>query len=195
MSNGTPSTEIPNSPPKISTITETVIRIAGNSQDGIQAIGGFLARLAGRSEQEVMTFMTIPSTISGGPSIFQVRVGSGEVLSAGDEADLLIAFYQHSYEDHIDSLRKGGIVLYDSDHVQPSGEWQQEFRHVGVPISSLTVEAIGGTGKDKGKNVFVLVLVAKMFDHTEHEHVFAFVLAGAAYGFNRQRRNGNAHMA
>ncbi len=150
--------------PKVSKISEAVIRIAGNSQDGIQAIGGFLARLAGRSEQEVMTFMTIPSTISGGPSIFQVRVGSGEVLSAGDEADLLIAFYQHSYEDHLDSLRKGGIVLYDSDHVQPSPEWQQEFRHVGVPISSLTVEAIGGTGKDKGKNVFVLGLVAKMFD-------------------------------
>src|SRR3989441_2476256 len=150
--------------PKVSKISEAVIRIAGNSQDGIQAIGGFLARLAGRSEQEVMTFMTIPSTISGGPSIFQVRVGSGEVLSPGDEADLLIAFYQHSYEEHIKSLRKGGIVLYDSDHVQPSAEWQQEFAHVGVPISSLTVEAIGGTGKDKGKNVFVLGLVAKMFD-------------------------------
>src|SRR2546423_15236496 len=149
--------------PRVSNISEAVIRIAGNSQDGIQAIGGFLARLAGRSEQEVMTFMTIPSTISGGPSIFQVRVGSGEVLSAGDDADLLIAFYQHSYEDHIRSLRKSGIVLYDSDHVQPKPEWQQEYRHLGVAISSLTVEAIGGTGKDKGKNVFVLGLVAKMF--------------------------------
>jgi len=33
--------------PKVSKISEAVIRIAGNSQDGIQAIGGFLARLAG----------------------------------------------------------------------------------------------------------------------------------------------------
>jgi 2-oxoglutarate/2-oxoacid ferredoxin oxidoreductase subunit alpha len=71
---------------KISKVSDIVIRLAGNSQDGIQSIGGFLARLAGRSEQEVMTFMTIPSTISGGPSIFQVRIGSGEVLSAGDDA-------------------------------------------------------------------------------------------------------------
>ena len=78
---------------KVSKIQEAVIRIAGNSQDGIQSIGGFLARLAGRSEQEVMTFMTIPSTISGGPSIFQVRLSSGEVLSSGDEADVLMAFY------------------------------------------------------------------------------------------------------
>jgi 2-oxoglutarate ferredoxin oxidoreductase subunit alpha len=150
--------------PGLARISEAVIRIAGNSQDGIQAIGGFLARLAGRSEQEVMTFMTIPSTISGGPSIFQVRIGSGEVLSAGDEADVLLAFYQHSYENHISSLRKSGIVLYDADHIEPNADWQKDYRHVGVPISSRTVEAIGGTAKDKGKNIFALGLVAKMFD-------------------------------
>src|SRR5471030_560794 len=107
---------------KVSHISEAVIRIAGNSQDGIQAIGGFLARLAGRSEQEVMTFMTIPSTISGGPSIFQVRIGSGEVLSSGDDADVLLCFYDHSYEHHISSLKRSGIVLYDSDHVKPDEE-------------------------------------------------------------------------
>src|SRR5512136_412836 len=114
-------------------ISEAVIRIAGNSQDGIQAIGGFLARLAGRSEQEVMTFMTIPATISGGPSIFQVRIGTGEVLSSGDEADVLLAFYQHSYDAHMQALKKGGIVLYDTDHVAPNPEWEADYRHVGVP--------------------------------------------------------------
>lgn len=150
--------------PKVRTISEAVIRIAGNSQDGIQAIGGFLARLAGRTEQEVMTFMTIPSTISGGPSIFQVRMGSGEVLSAGDEADVLLAFYQHSYDGHLSSLRPGGLVLYDTDHVEPNPEKQAQYRHVGIPISNLTIEAIGGTAKDKGKNLFALGLLARMFD-------------------------------
>jgi 2-oxoglutarate ferredoxin oxidoreductase subunit alpha len=164
MSATTPAAQSPGGSPKISKINEAVIRIAGNSQDGIQAIGGFLARLAGRSEQEVMTFMTIPSTISGGPSIFQVRIGSGEVLSAGDDADVLLAFYQHSYEGHINSLRKGGIVLFDADHVTPKAEWEKDYRHVGVKISSLTVEAIGGTAKDKGKNIFALGLVSRMFD-------------------------------
>src|SRR5450432_622247 len=150
---------------KTSKVSEAIIRIAGNSQDGIQAIGGFLARLAGRSEQEVMTFMTIPSTISGGPSIFQVRIGSGEVLSAGDEADVLLCFYDHSYANHISSLKRGGIVLYDSDHVTPNNEEMLgTYRHVGVAISSLTVEAIGGTGRDKGKNIYALGLIARMFD-------------------------------
>src|SRR5918912_1334928 len=104
-------------------IQDAVIRLAGNSQDGIQTAGAFLARLAGRSDHDVMTYMTIPATISGGPSIFQVRIGSGEVLSAGDEADLLVAFYQHSYPDNINSVKKGGIVLYDCGHVTPKADW------------------------------------------------------------------------
>ena len=164
MNKSAAATQAPGGQAKVHQIAEAVIRIAGNSQDGIQAIGGFLARLAGRSEQEVMTFMTIPATISGGPSIFQVRIGSGEVLSAGDEADVLLAFYQHSYEDHIRSLRKGGIVLLDSDHVEPRSEWQKDYRHVAIPISTRTIEAIGGTARDKGKNLYALGLVARMFD-------------------------------
>ena len=164
MSDSTAASAAAEGNKKVSKVSEAVIRIAGNSQDGIQSIGGFLARLAGRSEQEVMTFMTIPPTISGGPSIFQVRIGSGEVLSSGDEADVLMPFYQHSYENHIDFLKEGGIVLYDSSHVEPDEALLKKYRHVGVPIAELTVEAIGGTAKDKGKNIFALGLVARMFD-------------------------------
>jgi 2-oxoglutarate/2-oxoacid ferredoxin oxidoreductase subunit alpha len=144
-------------------IQDAVIRLAGNSQDGIQTAGAFLARLAGRSEHDVMTYMTIPATISGGPSIFQVRIGSGEVLSAGDEADFLVAFYQHSYQDHIGFLREGGVLLYDSDNVEPNLD-DKRFVYVGVPITGLTVEALGGTAKDKGKNIFVLGLISRIFN-------------------------------
>lgn len=143
-------------------IQDAVIRLAGNSQDGIQTAGAFLARLAGRSDQDVMTYMTIPATISGGPSIFQVRIGSGEVLSAGDEADFLVAFYQHSYQDHLGFLKEGGVLLYDSDNVEPNLD-DKRFMYVGVPITGLTVEALGGTAKDKGKNIFVLGLITKIF--------------------------------
>jgi 2-oxoglutarate ferredoxin oxidoreductase subunit alpha len=91
-----------------------------------------------------------------------VRLGTGEVLSSGDEADILVAFYQHSYQDHISSLRDGGILIYDSDNVKP--EESQRYRALGVPITSHTIESIGGTAKDKGKNMYVLGLMARMFD-------------------------------
>ncbi len=144
-------------------LQDVVIRLAGNSQDGIQSIGGFLARLAGRSDQDVMTYMTIPSTISGGPSIFQVRMGTGEILSAGDRADMLVAFYQHSYESHIGALRPGGVLIYDADHVKVDPD-DKRFTAIAVPITSATVEAVGGSSKDKGKNIYVLGLLARIFD-------------------------------
>ncbi|MDF1862045.1 MAG: 2-oxoacid:acceptor oxidoreductase subunit alpha [Verrucomicrobiales bacterium] len=151
-----------NIPEGVTELQDAVIRFAGNSQDGIQTIGGFLARLAGRSAREVMTYMTIPSTISGGASIFQVHLGSGEVLSAGDESDFLFAFYQDSYNNHISSLKEGGICIYDSDHVE---EIQKipGIVHVAIPITSTTVEAIGGSSRDRGKNIFVLGLVTQLF--------------------------------
>ncbi len=156
-SDGAPAADSPRS------IQDVVIRLAGNSQDGIQSIGGFLARLAGRSAQDVMTYMTIPSTISGGPSIFQVRMGTGEILSAGDNADLLVAFYQESYDNHVNFLRPGGVLIFDSDHVKPNAE-DHRFTSVGIPITARTVEAVGGSSKDKGKNLFVLGLLARLFD-------------------------------
>jgi 2-oxoglutarate ferredoxin oxidoreductase subunit alpha len=144
-------------------IQDAVIRLAGNSQDGIQIIGSFLARLAGRTDKDVMTYMTIPATISGGASIYQVRSGTGEILSAGDDVDVLVAFHQHSYNDHVAAVREGGVVLYDLDQVQPDGNGTRH-RAIGVPITSLTVEAIGGSSRDKGKNMFVLGLLTRLFD-------------------------------
>lgn len=151
------------SPSSLSTLPDAVIRLAGNSQDGIQTIGGFLAKLAGRSDQDVITYMTIPSTISGGPSIFQVRMGTGEILSAGDQTDFLVAFYQHSYEEHAASLRDGGVLIYDSDHVTPNPD-DRRYLHVPVPITSATIEVMGGSSKDKGKNMFVLGLLSRVFN-------------------------------
>jgi 2-oxoglutarate ferredoxin oxidoreductase subunit alpha len=144
------------------TLRHAVIRLAGNSQDGIQSIGGFLARLAGRTAQEVMTYMTIPSTISGGPSIFQVHLGSGEVLTAGDEADVLVAFYQHSYDNHIGAVRNGGICLYDSGEVNDLRN-ERGIHHFGIPFTAATIEALGGSAKDRGKNMLVLGLLCSVF--------------------------------
>src|SRR4051812_20447387 len=129
----------------------------------IRAGGVSPPRLAGRSDQDVMTYMTIPATISGGPSIFQVRMGTGDILSAGDRADMLVAFYQHSYDAHVGSLRPGGVLVYDSDHVKPAAD-DNRFTNVPIPITTATVEAVGGTSKDKGKNIFVLGLIARIFD-------------------------------
>ncbi len=143
-------------------LRNAVIRLAGNSQDGIQSIGGFLARLAGRTAKDVMTYMTIPSTISGGPSIFQLHLGSGEVLHPGDESDMLVAFYQHSYDNHLSALKDGGICLYDSGEVKEIRN-ERGILHIPVAFTAATIEAIGGSARDRGKNMFVLGLLCAIF--------------------------------
>ncbi len=143
-------------------IRNAVIRLAGHSQDGIQSIGAFLAQLAGSTAQDVMTYMTIPSTISGGPSIFQVHLGSGEVLHPGDESDTLVVFYQDSYDNHLASLKDGGICFYDSDKVEEVRE-ERGIIHIGVPFTSATIEAIGGNAKSRGKNIFVLGMLCAVY--------------------------------
>ncbi|MDP0492024.1 MAG: 2-oxoacid:acceptor oxidoreductase subunit alpha [Verrucomicrobiota bacterium JB023] len=143
-------------------IRNAVIRLAGRSQDGIQSVGAFLAQLAGSTAQDVMTYMTIPSTISGGPSIFQVHLGSGEVLHPGDESDTLVAFYQDSYDNHLASLKDGGICFYDSENVTELKE-ERGIIHIGVPFTSATIEAIGGSGKTRGKNIFVLGMLCAVY--------------------------------
>src|SRR2546429_4392990 len=111
-STATPASERADLTPE--NINDAVIRLAGNSQDGIQTAGAFLARLAGRSDHDVMTYMTIPSTISGGPSIFQVRMGTGEVLSAGGGTGVLLPVFLNNYHKHKHFFVEGGVLLYDS---------------------------------------------------------------------------------
>ncbi len=143
------------------TLSDLSIRLVGRSQDGIQSIGGFLARLAGRSDQDVMTFMTIPATVAGGESVFQVRMGTDEVLTVGDQVDVLVAFYQDSYEQHSSKLKHEGILLYDSEFVVPGAE-SDNYKLVPVPFTKASDAALGEKGK--GKNMFVLGLLAKLFN-------------------------------
>jgi len=74
---------------------------------------------------------------------------------------VLVTFYQHSYEDHIESLRPGGVLLYDNDHVKPTpttnASRHRRARH------QPHHRAVGGAAKDKGKNIFVLGLLARIF--------------------------------
>ena len=58
-------------------------------------------------------------------------------------------------ENHLSSLKDGGICFYDSDKVEEVRE-ERGIIHIGVPFTSATIEAIGGNAKSRGKNIFVL---------------------------------------
>ncbi len=95
-----------------------VIRIAGESGEGIVSAGEILARTLVRSGWEAFTFQTYPAEIRGGQSIFQVRVDSAPLLSHGDKVDLLVAFDNTAYEENFRDLVGGGIVVHDSFEIR-----------------------------------------------------------------------------
>jgi len=74
---------------------------------------------------------------------------------------VLLAFYQHSTKTTSILSKKGGNRpdRFRPCGTQPNG--RTNYHHIPIPISGLTVEAIGGTAKDKGKNIFALGLIAR----------------------------------
>jgi 2-oxoglutarate ferredoxin oxidoreductase subunit alpha len=88
-----------------------VIRIGGESGEGIVTIGEVFVRIAAFSGLEVFTFRTFPAEIMGGHVVYQARIGRERVLSQGDQMDVLVAMNQEGFENHIGELRPGGVLV------------------------------------------------------------------------------------
>jgi 2-oxoglutarate ferredoxin oxidoreductase subunit alpha len=95
-------------------VNDMVIRIGGESGEGIVTIGEIFVRIAAFSGLEVYTFRTFPAEILGGHVTFQARISDKPVLSQGDDIDVLVSLNQEGYDNHISELKPGGVVLYDS---------------------------------------------------------------------------------
>ena len=54
-----------------------------------------------------------PTGTTFGVSAYQVQFGPGEILTPGDEADVLVAFNPAAFVTNIQFLKRGGTVVYD----------------------------------------------------------------------------------
>ena len=136
------------------------IRIAGHAQDGIQSLGTLLAKLAGRSGYKVMTYMTIPATIAGGNSIYQLRIGVEPILISGDFSDVLIAMHQDSLEGHLGVLVEGGTLIVDSDEIDVAAI-KGNYEVIGLPLTKMLEELFEGEG-GRGKNMVLLGMLSNL---------------------------------
>ncbi len=159
-----------------------VVRFAGDSGDGVQLLGGQFAVAAAAKGADLMTLPEFPAEIRAptgttfGVSAYQVQFGSGEVLTPGDEADMLVAFNPAAFATNIEFLKRGGTVLIDEgafnerayqkaglagDPVDHSE--QAPYRIITAEITKRTLEAVAEFGlgrKDGGraKNFWALGL-------------------------------------
>jgi 2-oxoglutarate ferredoxin oxidoreductase subunit alpha len=139
--------------------TDLVVRIGGESGEGIVTTGEVFARIAAYAGLEVYTVRTIPAEIKGGHVMFQIRAASHPVYSQGDKLDMLLAFNQEAYDNHVGFLKPGGILVYNSDELTPPSP-ANGVLHYGLPLNELA-RAINFV---RGKNIIAIGSLTKLFD-------------------------------
>src|SRR3954454_7160294 len=103
---------------------EVVIYFAGDSGDGIQAIGGQFGHTCVRMGNDIVTFPDFPAEIRApagtraGVSGYQLRFGNSEVLTPGDGYDALVAFNPAALLTRLKGLKSNGILIVNTDKFQ-----------------------------------------------------------------------------
>jgi 2-oxoglutarate ferredoxin oxidoreductase subunit alpha len=133
-----------------------VIRIGGESGEGIVTIGEIFVRIAARSGLEVFTFRTYPAEIMGGHVIYQARIGRERVLSDGDEIDALVALNDEGYQKHIGELRSDGALIYDGSEVEPPESGHDRYP---IPVTGISLEL----DFPRGRNLIMVGALIALF--------------------------------
>ena len=113
--------QTPPSQKPIDAVPEVVIYFAGDSGDGIQAIGGQFGHTCVRMGNDIVTFPDFPAEIRApagtraGVSGYQLRFGNTEVLTPGDGYDALVAFNPAALLTRLKGLKSNGILIVNTD--------------------------------------------------------------------------------
>ncbi len=97
-----------------------VIRFAGDSGDGMQVTGSQFTVETALAGNDLSTFPDFPAEIRApagttfGVSAFQIHFGKTEILTPGDEVDVLVAMNPAALKVSVRDLRPGGLVIVDT---------------------------------------------------------------------------------
>ncbi|MEC9365562.1 MAG: 2-oxoacid:acceptor oxidoreductase subunit alpha, partial [Chloroflexota bacterium] len=133
-----------------------VVRFAGEGGQGVVTSAEGLAQAMAQSGYHVQTFSTFPSQIRGGPTWTQTRISTEEVLSSGDELDVLVAFNQYAYDNHKDDVAADGVIVYNS------GEFEIEASDNALAMDFD--ELAKQTGNNRAANFVVMGALADLVE-------------------------------
>ena len=173
---------------KTNDLESVVIRIAGDSGDGIQLMGSQFAISTAMAGADFATFPDYPAEIRApvgttfGVSAYQINLGGGPITTAGDAPEVLVAFNPAALKVSLPMLDRGAMVIvnndsftarnltkagYDSDPREDGT--LNDYQVVAADISHLNLEAVKeyGLSKSEGgrcKNFYALGMLLWMFD-------------------------------
>jgi 2-oxoglutarate ferredoxin oxidoreductase subunit alpha len=145
---------------------DLVIRIAGEAGEGVSITGQMVTQATARAGYYVLTDSVPPAEIKGGYSFYQIRLGEKRLRSRGDVVDVLLAFNQEAFEQSIDTLRAGGILIYDSAELSPPES--DRYRSYSVPLTDIAKNEVELA---LSKNMVAVGVVAGLFGlDVQHIH-------------------------
>jgi len=173
------------------TLESAVVRFAGDSGDGMQITGGQFTLATALSGNDLATFPDYPAEIRApvgttfGVSSFQINFGAREILTAGDQIDVLVVMNPAALTVNLGDLRPGGMIIADANAFQDRNltkagystnpledDSLNSYSVIKVDITDLTLKAVKSvddvevTNKEsvRAKNMWALGLVLWLFD-------------------------------
>lgn len=184
----------------IQVIDDVVIKFAGDSGDGMQLTGSQFTNNTALIGNDLSTFPDFPAEIRApqgtvpGVSGYQLHFSSNRIFTPGDSCDVLVAMNAAALKVNLKSLKKGGIIIantdgFDSknlrlanypDGVNPIEDGSLEgYELHKIDITKLTREALkdiqmGVKEKDRAKNMFVLGFLYWLYNR-DMQSTFSFL--------------------
>jgi 2-oxoglutarate ferredoxin oxidoreductase subunit alpha len=180
-------------------IDRVVIRFAGDSGDGMQLTGDRFTSETAVFGNDLVTLPDFPAEIRApagslpGVSGFQVHFADHDILTPGDQPNVLVAMNPAALKVNLADLPKGATIIVNTDafnerNLQKAGYESNPLEdgslsdyHVhAVALSSMTIEALkeveGVTSREaeRSKNFFALGLMSWLY-HRPTEGTLAFI--------------------
>ncbi len=171
----------------VETLSEATVLFAGDSGDGMQLTGTQFTLATAHAMNDLATLPDFPAEIRApagttyGVSGYQLKFGSTDIRTPGDEVDLLVAMNPAALKVNISRVRKGGTVLVNSNAFEkrnfdlagmdsnPLEDGSlDKYRVIAVELTRLTRESLADSDLnqkeiDRSKNMFALGLALWMY--------------------------------
>jgi len=173
---------------KVQTLESVVIRFAGDSGDGMQVTGDRFTAESAVFGNDLATLPSFPAEIRApagtlpGVSAFQVQIAAYDILTPGDEPNVLVAMNPAALRTNVGDLAKGGTLIVNSDafddrslekvgyESNPLADGTLAgYRIYEIPMTSLTLKACEPTGAkprdaERSKNFFALGILSWLYN-------------------------------
>ncbi len=169
-------------------LEQVTIRFAGDSGDGMQLTGGRFTSETAAIGNDLSTLPDFPAEIRApagslpGVSGFQIHFADHDILTPGDQPDVLVAMNPAALKTNLADLRERGTLIVNRDafnerNLQKAGYTTNPLEDAtleaynvhAVPLSTMTVEALkevdGITPREaeRSKNFFALGLMSWLY--------------------------------